>query len=418
MNGRALRTLVAIGLLILSIVLAARGAALVSAAPLPKIATPTTAHVSLELSERIANTTSGESFEVTASGQGDIDNARQAMQFSYEVKIPDLGGTTGAQPESLKIAVVAVDDRLYMLDPTTQRWTWTALPAGYATQELAPDFGDFADLGDDFAFTQVGHETVNGAATTHWHMEFDFAKLFSDPDLAPDPASSALPPMIIAYDLWIGDADSYLHRVSVKMSFSAPDDADEGLGGSFSMLMTMTYSDFDQPVKIVAPANATPQTEGDTPELANGIFSSLLSLPLGGSSFGLPADSGTTTGVPSAPAASPTPRPNRGGIVIATSEPTATAKPTFTPTPAATATKVATATPTALPPTATLAIAANASLPPTAVAPPPVAAAPAAQQSQVAPASRSPLPLILGSVALAALLALSGGLIVAGRRMK
>lgn len=419
MNGRALRTLLAIGLLILSIVLAARGAALVAAAPLPTIATPTSAHITLEMVERASDPTTGETQEVTLCGEGDFDNARPAMQISYEMRLPaDLAGT-GQLAGDVSFRVVAVDDRLYVLDPTTRRWMWSALPTATATEGLVPDFSDLGtDFGGaDFAFAPVGAETIDGAATTRWHMEFDFAKLFADPDRVPVPSASPLPPMLITYDLWIGNADTYVHRMAVGMNFSLPEEA--GQGGGFSMSMAMTYSNFDQPVTIVAPADAAPMGEGTTAgdNFASGLLPGLSSLPLGGASFVL-AGGGTATGLPSAPAASPTPRPNRGVGVGATAQPTATAKLASTPTPAATATRAATATATPPKPTATVAIAANASIPPTAAAPPPVAAAPAAQQPQAAPAGRSPLPLILGSAVLAALLALSGGLIVAGRRMR
>src|SRR4051794_8294657 len=73
MKGRAIRILVGIGLLFLSIALAARGAALVAAEPLPTIATPTSAHVTLVMTESMSDATTGESFELTVSGQGDFD---------------------------------------------------------------------------------------------------------------------------------------------------------------------------------------------------------------------------------------------------------------------------------------------------------------------------------------------------------
>jgi hypothetical protein len=415
MESRAIRTLLGIGLLLLSIVLAARGAALVAAAPLPVIATPTSAHVALEMSYKVSDAATGENFEATIRGEGDYDNAKPAAQVTYQMQLPpDLAGSELPDGE-VTIAMVAIGDRLYILDPTTQEWTWSEMPAELMTQQFAPDFSTLhADLGDsDIEFNPVGAEEVNGVPTTRWHMEFDFAKLFSDPDLMPE-ASEPIPPMIITYDLWIGDADSYVHRVATGMNFSMPEE--DGQGGSFAMTMVMTYSNFDQPVEIVAPADAAPTTDDETPDFAAGLVPSLSTMPFGGAALSLPGG-GSTASLPADPSASPAPRTNRGGIVVATAEPTAAPRPSPTPTVAATAT--ATALPPTPPPTATPAVVANASIPPTVAVQPQTAAAPAAQEPAAAPTARSnSFPLLLGVAGLAALLVLSGGLIVAGKRMK
>jgi hypothetical protein len=423
MKGRAIRTLVGIGLLILSIVLAARGAALVAAAPLPTTATPTTAHLSMAMTMGGTDTATGETYEVSARGEGDLDNARQAAQFSYEMTLPAELVGTDPLPSAITIAMVMVDGRLYTRDPDTQQWMWMALPDGYATQQLAPDFNDFGAAfgGTAPEFLLVGPADVNGAATTHWHAEYDLAEMFDDPAFAPESGAGPLPSMLMTIDIWIGDADSYVHRAKMGMHFSIPEE--DGIGGDFSMTMMQTYSNFDQPVEIVAPADAVQMADGDTSGMATSFFPPFGGLPLDNSTFGMPGGGGTIAGSfpgaggaggasPAVPVASPTPRRNNGGIVIATAEPTASAKPSPT------ATIAPTQTPTALPPTATAAIVANASVPPTVAVQPQTAAAPAAQESPAAPTARSnSLPLILGAAGLALLIVLSGGLIVAGRQM-
>lgn len=429
MNGRTVRTVVGIGLLILSLVLAARGAGSVGAAPLPPIAHPTTAHLVLELAMTGADFTSGESYEVTARGEGDLDNARQAMQFSYEMQLPPDLADTDPLFGSTQVAIVLVDGRFYALDPATQQWQWLEMPADLPGQQFTPDYAEWSTQygGNSLEFTNLGSADVNGAATTHWHAEYDLASMFSgllgvDPAAEPEPSAEPLPTMLVTMDLWIGDADNYVHRASSGMSFTLSDES--GLGGSFSYVMTMTYSNFDQPVEIVAPAGAVPIADGDTADVAMGTLSSLFGTPFDSSLFGVPGGttagdepgaSDTGTAAPWAPVASPTPRRNNGGIVIATAEPTATAKPSPTPTVAPTA------TPTAPPPTATAtaAIVANAAIPPTVAAQAQTAAVPTVQDSASTPAARSStIPLIVGGAALVLLIALSGGLIVAGRRMQ
>lgn len=422
MGRRLTGALLGIALLLLALALAARGAAPVAAAPLPKLAEPKSAHLVLEMTMGGADTTTGETFAMAIHGEGDIDATRRAMRFSYTLQLHTESGGSTPSTEPLTAEVILVDGRMYARDPVTQRWTWLAMPFESASGSLfSTDFSALGGTPPDFV--RVGPEQLQGAATTRWHATYDLAELLSD--LATEPSAAPLPEMRLEIDYWIGDADRYLHRVAMAMAFAATDA--DGLGGSFSLTMALSYSNFDRPVQIVAPAGATPAASGDGAGLANGGFLSSSTLPLIGSTSALPGiggsiagtfpgSGGATVGRPGGATPSPAAGRGNGGARIGTAEPTATAQAAPTPTRAVSPTTVpATAAPPTIAPTA--AIVANAAIPPTVAPQAQTAAAPTAQESpRVAATSSDTLPLVLGMAGIVLLLGLSGGLIVAGRR--
>ncbi len=440
MRSRSLHAFLGSALVLFAIALAARGAAPVAATPLPALATPRSAHLALDLTIG-GGATTGESFTISARGEGDIDTARRAMQFTYTLRLPtELGGTAPASAP-LTAELIMVDGRIYLRDPATKQWTWLAAPDGSANEALfAPNFADFGGTPPDFA--RVGPELLNGAATTRWHASYDLADL-----LPAEPSTTTLPEMTLEIDYWIGDADRYVRRVALGMAFAVP--ATDESGGNFSLTMALTYSNFDQPVQIVAPAGATPAAAGNGAGLTDAGLLVASALPFDTSTFPLPGVGGgiagifpglggatggagnATIGSGGTPigrsgGANPTPTARRstgsiGGARIGATDPTATAQAAPAPTRAVsptalapTATRPATAPPASVP---TAAIVVNAALPPT-VAPPAQGLAPTtAQEPPRAPAARgSTLPLALGAAGLILLLGLSGGLIVAGRR--
>ncbi len=421
--GRKLTgTILGIALLLLAIVLAARGAAPVAAAPLPTTATPKSAHVTLAMS-MTGGTTAGDSFNLSAQGEGDLDTARQAARFSYTLQLPADLSAIAPTDGSLTAELILVDGRIYTHDPTTKQWTWLALPSGSASGSFfAPDPAALGSTPPDFV--RVGPEQLHGAATTHWHASYDLADLLPvEAASSAQPSAAPLPDMTLEIDYWIGDADSYVHRITMALAFAATDPDD--LGGTFGLTLSLTYSNFDQPVQIVAPAGATPASTDDGTGPATGSLLVPQDLPFDTSTFALPSIGGTIAGAfpnaggalsgqPGAANPSPAAGQGNGGIRLVTPTPTATVRPIPTATRAPSPTAIP---PTVARPTATVAIAANAALPPTVAPQAQLATAPTAQEPPPAPAPRSnPLPLILGAAGIIALLGLSGGLILFGRR--
>jgi hypothetical protein len=404
MRRRFLTVVLGAGLLLLAVALAARGASPVGAEPLPRHGTPKTAHVQIEGAFKADNPAEHDRVELTLTGQGDYDAPRKAMQFAAQMK---MTGLAAGQPQSeqVPVEVVAVDGRVYLRDPKTQRWIWEAAPAGAATGfPLAPDDLHLFES-DGLSFVRVGPEEIAGAATTHWHADLDLASLLGDDGSGGSSAASLPLTLRATYDLWIGDADSYIHRVAYALDFSAA--GPDGQASTFAATATATYSNFDLPVTIAAPDGAVPAPTSPTGQGAAGalggilpadVASSLGSLPLGALGLELPGTNGSG-------AAAPSPRPV---VRVGPAEPTTGRPPTATPAP----TKV----PTAIPPTPTVAAAARAANNAAPIQPTPgaigaIQAAPTPNgQAQAGP----PLPLAIAGIGL--LLALAVSLVVWGRR--
>ena len=412
--------LAGIGLLVLAIILAARGAAPVAAQPLPPIATPQSAHLVLSATLSGSDGATGETFEITMRGEGDVDAARRTSRFTYDLVLPaELADPATPMPERLTVEMVVADGRLYTRDSDKGRWTWVALPAGDDAFQLMPDASDWAaDWGGDApTFARVGPATLNGAATTHWHATYDLGDLLLADLIPATPTAAPAPTMTVTVDLWIGDDDAYLHRMTTELRFAGI--GEDGQDGSFAMAMVAEYSAFDQPVAIVVPEGAVPAIEGAAGEPATSFFPSLSALPLDGSTFALPGSGNTIAGVfpggtgttvvrPGSAAATATSGSGRPSIRIGPTEPPAASRPSAAP--RATATS-APPTATRPHPTATVAVAANAALPPT------VAAQPQAttQAPRTAAASSNNRLFIFGAAGLIVLCGGAGALLFAAR---
>jgi hypothetical protein len=205
--------------------------------------------------------------------------------------------------------------------------------------------------------------------------------------------------MRATYDLWIGDADSYIHRVAYALELSADEPA--GQASTFAVTSTTTYSKFDLPVTITAPDGATPAPASTTGPGMAGVLGGILPADVASSlgSLGLTLPGANNSG------AAPSPAPPV--VRAAPAEPTTVPRLAATPTP----TKV----PTAVPPTATVAAAAKAANNAAPAQPTPAAIGaiqPAPQLGGQAPAG--PPPLVVVGIGLLLVLAVS--LVVWGRR--
>ena len=193
------------------------------------------------------------------------------------------------QAEQLAVAVVAVDRKLYWRDPVLGTWSWTANTAaqdGQAT--FSPDTLGLTGF-DGLNFVALRKEVLGGITTTHWHADLDLAALLAAESGAvpPDPATR-LPQLTAAVDLWIGDADGYLHRIDFAVAMKVADAG--GPAVTLDVSFALTLSNFDRPVTIVAPAGAVPAATDPTSVapasalagmLPSGVGSSLSALPLG-----------------------------------------------------------------------------------------------------------------------------------------
>ena len=345
-----LQLILGVLLLLLALVLAAYGAGPVRATGLPQFALPQTAHLQFDGSLRVSDRESASAMALTASGQGDYDQVRQAAQLRAE--IVSQGTEAGVpQTERVAVAVVAVDGKLYWRDPALGTWSWTANTAAQGGQAtFSPDtlgLGGFAGLN----FVALRKEVLAGATTTHWHADLDFAALAAEVGVVPSDPATPLPQITATVDLWIGDTDGYLHRIDFTLAMAVTDANGPAL--TLDATYALTFSKFDQPVTIVAPGGAVPASADPTSAapasalagmLPAGVGSSLSALPLGtgGATFPGLGDFGGARAaeISEQPAAS-----SRPAIGTNATKPTATAVPRSSP--------------RANAPTATVALAAN-----------------------------------------------------------
>ena len=237
----------------------------------PAITPFSTAHV------RIAGTVSAQGQELPVQGDGDIDAARGASHLTI--------GLLGAAFET-----IVVDGRTYNRNQATGRWEYTegAGTGGFNAARLAPyDPATIRASGRNF--TRIGTETIAGTATTHWRADADLVRLIG---ALPGAGSSGLDGSNATMDLWIGDADGRLRQLVVDAQGAATTASTSP--GPFRLNLTLNFSNFDEPVPIIAPLGAVAAA---TP-------------------------SATLNGTPAARVTATSPVVSNGGVVISSALPT------------------------------------------------------------------------------------------------
>jgi len=200
----------------------------------PAITPFATAHV------RIAGTVSAQGQELPVQGDGDIDATRNASHPTV--------GLLGAAFET-----IVVDGRTYTRNQATGRWEYTegAGAGGFNAARLAPyDPATIRVAGRNF--TRSGAETIAGTATTHWRADVDLVRLIG---ALPGAGSGGLDGSNAKMDLWIGDADGRLRQLVVDAQGATP--TASATPGPFRINLTLSFSNFDEPVPIIAPLGAT-----------------------------------------------------------------------------------------------------------------------------------------------------------------
>jgi len=169
--------------------------------------------------------------------------------------------------------------------------------------------------------TIVGTENVGGAQTTHIHAGVNVPALLSDLNTILERASSlgvsgasALKSGIPAadqqkiaaaikspsVDVWTGNSDHTIRRLTITLTLPVTGKASSELGGmtSADLNLTMQYADLNQPQTITAPTTVRPYTEFEAKVSAfiqelQGAAGGLIT---GGSSGGASSGGSSTTG--------------------------------------------------------------------------------------------------------------------------
>jgi hypothetical protein len=221
-------------LLFLWATITGRGAAARPLDEAPSITPFATAHV------RIAGTVSAQGQELPVQGDGDIDATRGASHLTV--------GLLGAAFET-----IIVDGRTYSRNQATGRWEYTegAGAGGFNAARLAPyDPATIRAAGRNF--TRIGAEAIAGTATTRWRADVDLARLIG---ALPGAGPGGLDGSNSKMDLWIGDADERLRQLVIDAQGAAS--TASATPGPFRLNLALNFSNFDEPVPIIAPPGAT-----------------------------------------------------------------------------------------------------------------------------------------------------------------
>src|SRR5215212_7666890 len=197
--------------------------------------------------------------------------------------------TVGLSPES--------DGQWYVTDATPTTGTMPTMPGTTMPMPMPGTSYDQA-----FTVTTVGHDTLNGAPTTHYHVVVDVQKLYMLMDITDPQTLQLAQNMTMSMDIWIGDVDQYLYKMTLDMAgkVEVPDQPAQ----TFTVALSLSFHDFDTAISIVAPPNAVPLSS------LGGPSDTVPGLPAGISIPGM----GSGSVVPGMPTTSPSPgMPRTGG---------------------------------------------------------------------------------------------------------
>jgi hypothetical protein len=181
------------------------------------------ARVSMELEMEFQ----GQAMKSTATGEVSFDDDRSYLRMEVE-------SAYGAGD----MEMIAIGNTKYQRGAGEDVWWKTEVdrPAGAAPFGSSPDqfFSQLEEVSD---VTTVGEEVIDGVAVTH-------LRAVVDPSALPEHAADHVE--IDPIEVWV-DGDGLLRRLTTSNSF------DGGPGGTGSMTMTITFSDYGAPVDIEAP---------------------------------------------------------------------------------------------------------------------------------------------------------------------
>ena len=199
------------------------------------------------------------------SSEGEVVPVSASGAFSGSNGMLDLtltapeGETSG--PEKITASLIVLDDKIYFKVgglglEDDEEWYVTDVEAATGMPGSIADITNALESLEPFieaasTSKEVGKEILAGAPTTKYQIDVDLTKLATTAGVPPEGIEGST----LSVLLWIGDEDSYVHQFTLML------DAKSGSGDidfSLAVDLTVTFSDFDTPIEITAPADATP----------------------------------------------------------------------------------------------------------------------------------------------------------------
>ncbi|HEY8599165.1 MAG TPA: hypothetical protein VIL85_12085 [Thermomicrobiales bacterium] len=210
----------------------------------PTIATPRTFRYHADIALNLSGSTA------TGYGDGEFDLARQAFHL-----------TVVAEEDGMQIRqeLILVNNRLYIYSEERQRWEYLDVPAGQAPEGLPATTLPALTVPKHptATYERVGEETIAAATTNKWRAAGPYNVLL--PILSPRTFSGVFIEDTLSVEAFIGATNNYLYRLNVDEMGTITELSDRpNPPATITSKLTYTYSDFDQPVTITAPAGAVP----------------------------------------------------------------------------------------------------------------------------------------------------------------
>ena len=186
----------------------------------------------------------------------DAGESGESITFDMDVQPPDKFGYISHEAHGLggdigEYSVIGIGDQAFVRLPPSNEFfgPWPEQPLGDVVAFLAALWSDVSEL------TYVGDETIGNIATHHLQGTVG-------PEvrglLEPEASGTG------TADLWVGVKGSLVHRLRLA-----------GWGET----STMTFSRFDEPVEVTAPANPRPLEEIPQPPLAEQFAAMIAEIP-------------------------------------------------------------------------------------------------------------------------------------------
>jgi hypothetical protein len=194
----------------------------------------------------------------TVSGEGSFDNAKQAMDVTLNVNGIGAGMPTSVELRLLQQAMYVQLDGLPAGGQLPKGKSWVKVDLERALKKLGVDVanlgagqsptGVLAQLRGSTNTQKVGTETVDGVRTTHYRGTVDVQDALDQATakerktlqrLLDEAKAHGVDATSTTFDVWVGD-DGLVRRLTQRV-------------GSVGHL-TMTFSDYGEPVHIEAPA--------------------------------------------------------------------------------------------------------------------------------------------------------------------
>jgi len=239
-----------------------------------------TSHVDLNATSQIsgANATGFETpgnIDVALNGSGDQSLPDNQEKMDLTLTFDGFPAPVSEVATGNKVYIQTPDGQWYSFDNTTFQQAGCGLASFFTAPTI--DLTSLLVLIEHINITDHGDENLHGQSLRHMTINMDKVALkqlvLDNPKLKCEVGSQDLNTVknfSSTVDVYIDEKQFYLHRSELQVNLGADDN---GQTTSSSSDLTIDLSNFNQPVTITAPANATPLTD---PKQLLGPLSGLL----------------------------------------------------------------------------------------------------------------------------------------------